>query len=388
MKKEIQDILDYVEHGQEITNLRELVKRLGKEEPTRLDEAIKRLLSLVQGVNMETQEYLGYYYLFLGCIYYEKGDYGSAIFNLQSAIPQLWESQQNKAVAHWLLSVNYADNNQFTKARGELQEALRLLTSNNRTSSYLAYKKSRHTSSIKEKIEAKLNSLLNKSLFDETPPNPRPKNKYPAQEPPEYDDSTAVHLHLNIKGTSTSNSEDEATKTPYKETRTDEGFLTIESIIYYDQNTGAHMSGEPANIDLNIIGNAEVRSIFFENREYTIHSLKKGLRELKILKNSKWNAVKVTGQSMNKMTGKVSIMHDDLVLYSSQQNAEENDIVVVQYPDPQTGQYMIIVKRYKKDRGVLKSETDQIGDEYQEIDIRKVGAKIIGVVYAVAKPRT
>ena len=78
----------------------------------------------------------GYYYLFLGCIYYEKGEYDNVISNLQRANPEMWESQINKALAHWLLGISYSHMKKYPRARKELKEALNILWVNTRINSY------------------------------------------------------------------------------------------------------------------------------------------------------------------------------------------------------------------------------------------------------------
>ena len=61
--------------------------------------------------------------------------------------------------------------------------------------------------------------------------------------------------------------------------------------------------------------------------------------------------------------------------------------MVGSFKDQQTTQSFLTVKRYRKNRKILKSETTEKGDEYNDIHLGdKNNAKIIGVIYAVAKP--
>lgn len=179
MKVEIKNILNYMEYGQvqDIQPLRERIENLNIENTNELQDAIDRLNFLIHHTTLKNQENLGYYYLFLGCVYQEKEELNSAASNLQRAIPELRGSHNNKVVAHYLLSENYSTTKQYIKAQGELHEALKLLPATKRTSSYLAYKQNQTQPTLKEKINKRLEDLRTKTLFDEPPPNPNPSPK-------------------------------------------------------------------------------------------------------------------------------------------------------------------------------------------------------------------
>ena len=85
---------------------------------------------------------------------------------------------------------------------------------------------------------------------------------------------------------------------------------------------------------------------------------------------------------MNNLKGKVSINNGDYVLFQKNPNADDNDIVIA----VDMHQHSTYVKRYKKSENMLHSETTENGPEYDAIDMAERGMKVMGIVYAVAKP--
>jgi hypothetical protein len=103
MNNEINAILQHLEtDDREISRLKNEILALDISRPTALESMIEYLYtSIDQGI--KKHDYVGYYYFFLSCIYYEKGEFVNATQDLESRIPQLWETDTNKSLAHWLL---------------------------------------------------------------------------------------------------------------------------------------------------------------------------------------------------------------------------------------------------------------------------------------------
>jgi tetratricopeptide (TPR) repeat protein len=159
MKAEIKEILDYMEVGEEILRLREQVKNLdAQEDPAALQGVMDSLHILA-----ETQDavHLGYYHLFLGCACHEQKEYREATTHLKQALLKLRGSKNNKAVAHWLLSTNYASSKEFDKARKELIKAERLSKA--------------RINAMQEKINFKIRDMFDDPIFAEVLPDPNPK---------------------------------------------------------------------------------------------------------------------------------------------------------------------------------------------------------------------
>lgn len=159
MKTEVKEILDYMEGGEEILRLRDQVKNLTAQMPATVQDTIDSLHVLISQVTAEDQERLGYYQLFLGCARHEQGDYPKATTHLKQALSKLRGSKNNKAVAHWLLSVNYTSSKEFDRARRELIKAERLLKA--------------RADALQEKISAKIREMFSDPIFAEVPPNPK-----------------------------------------------------------------------------------------------------------------------------------------------------------------------------------------------------------------------
>jgi tetratricopeptide (TPR) repeat protein len=99
----------------------------------------------------------------LGCIYYEKGEYDNVASSLQRANPELWKSQINKALAHWLLGINYSQMKEYPKAQEELKDALNILRVNTLTNSYLVEEQQQLKLRIRERITRAITNIDEKS---------------------------------------------------------------------------------------------------------------------------------------------------------------------------------------------------------------------------------
>jgi tetratricopeptide (TPR) repeat protein len=165
MKAELDIILRYLDHdNEEILNLRDFILELDilqQEEIENLIEYLKN--SIAQVNNIESHDYLGYYYFFLGSAYYEKGEYITVIESLESTISQLWEAQINKSLAYWLLGISCSHLNKYPEARGALQEALNILSVNTSTNSSHIQEQQQAKSAIRKRINQDVINLNNKS---------------------------------------------------------------------------------------------------------------------------------------------------------------------------------------------------------------------------------
>lgn len=161
MKTEIKEILDYMEGAEEILRLREQVKNLDAQNPEALQDMLDSLYALTSQVDVQDQQCLGCYDLFLGCVCHEQEDYPRAAVYLKQALPKLRGSKNNRAVAHWLLSVNYSSSKEYDKARKELIKAERLSKV--------------RINAMQEKVNAKIRDMFNDPIFDQVLPDPKLK---------------------------------------------------------------------------------------------------------------------------------------------------------------------------------------------------------------------
>ncbi|MBK8421461.1 S24 family peptidase [Candidatus Villigracilis saccharophilus] len=433
MKEEIIAIINKLECNENSSRLRAWAYNLSASRPDDLQSAINCLLDALQQTNIQSHSQKGFYYLFLGCAYYEQGDHPNSRDCLLQAINKLSDTEVNNPVAHWLLGVNYSKMKDFPSARRELENALQLLKTNTSLSTPRTEAKSRKKKELKLDIQETLEKFSNEPLFRvvDSPSaknNGASKKESPTGDTENVESKTSqenssarsspttqekekiiyqeTHTGRNVsfqfiqtitpasipsfQNTSTGKSIEshlENNKTsPFEETRTD-GYLSLQSLPVYEQMVAAGKSGKP-EIGLNITGAAEARIIFLNNQPHDVHPLKRTSNEIKIAsKEINWGWVKVAGHSMNNIANKTSIKNGDFVLILFVPAADENDIVLASFEDQQTTQSFLTVKRYRKDRQILKSETTEKGDEYNDIHLGdKNNAKIIGVIYAVAKP--
>jgi tetratricopeptide (TPR) repeat protein len=160
MKEEIDTILRHLdEYDEEILTLRDSILKLSVSQAESLDYKLQYLHDLRKQVNTKNHDFIGYYDLFLSCICYEKGEYSQVLDYLEGSVLQLWGSSINKSLAHWLLGLAYSQVNEYPKARGELQNALDILSINTRVSTLQIQTQNRRNLVIREKISNVLISL-------------------------------------------------------------------------------------------------------------------------------------------------------------------------------------------------------------------------------------
>ncbi len=181
MKEELDIILRYLDHDdEEILNLRDSILELDILQQDEIENLIEYLSnSIAQVNNIESHDYLGYYYFFLGSAYYEKGEYVTVIECLEGTISQLWEAQINKSLAYWLLGISYSHLNKYPKARGALQEALNILSTNTAINSSYVQEQQQLKSVIRKRINQALVNLNNKSTHYVPPSKSQESQKPP-----------------------------------------------------------------------------------------------------------------------------------------------------------------------------------------------------------------
>ncbi len=166
-----------------------------------------------------------------------------------------------------------------------------------------------------------------------------------------------------------------------------DGYMTFQTLPVYEQVVAASKSGKPV-INLNLVGYTEAQIIILDGLPHKVHPVKWTSNEIRIVTNDKkWGWVRIQGNSMNNIPNKTSIMNGDFVLLQFKQTVDDNDIVLASVEEAQTAQSFLTIKRYRKDKQILQSESTEKGKEYEDLtlgDENKI--KLIGIAYAVAKP--
>ncbi len=391
MKEDVNTVLSFIDTqcNEEIFRLREWLFSLSASRPNELSQAINNLSDTIKHVNAHDIQQMGTYYLFLGCIYYELGNYKMAIPCLDKAVNEIWGVQVNKALTHWLLGLCYRNTNQYLKAHQELEDATELLATNTSVNTFRLNSQNQKRQVIRQEIQSIHYQLLNDPLFPTEPPVPDQGADFAPKQKSTINEDDTSHKKTQV---------DIVTKTPLSEIQMGEntpkhgktpadGYILFQSLPIYGQVVAASKSGKP-EIDLHEIGFAEAQTLILDTVPHQIFPIKWTSNEIKIAANDKqWGWVKIQGKSMNKIQNKASILDGDFVLLLFTQNADDNDIVLASIEDVQTGQYFFTLKRYRKEMQILQSETTEKGKEYEDLilgDGNKI--KIIGIAYAVAKP--
>lgn len=422
MKEDIHTILGYLDlQGDErIVRLRKWVLSSWNTPSDELNQAIIKLRDETKQIDSQNYPYLGVYNLFLGCLYYEADDHQNAIHSLQNAINEIWRSEVNKSLTHWLLGLSYYQIEEYPKACEELIKALDLLATNTCVNTLRVNAENCNRMALRQKIQNDLNQLREGPLFRYAPPEPAQTDTRPQPEELPMERGNMEHdipkenfsyQEINTGGSVTfqfiqtilpaqtqsaekssadkpDNKSAEENNLPFEETRTD-GFLSFQSLPVYEQTSAASKYGKP-EIPLHEIGFAETQIIILENAPHRVHPLKTSSNEINIsVSGKKWGWVKVLGHSMNNINSianKTPICNGNFILVQFAQDGDENDIVLASFEDEHTSQPFLTVKRYRKDKQTLQSETTEAGPEYEEINLNENNARILGIVYAVAKP--
>jgi len=413
MKDEINTILNYLECEGEMFRLRNQLLPLSAFQPDELQRIIVQLVDVINQTNIQNHKYAGYYYLFLGCAYFEQDEYPKAVTSLQSAINELWGAQVNKALAHWMLGLCYSNMQEFPKARNELQEALQMLATQRGTNSLRAEREYHSRQTIRQNIKNAYERLFNEPLFRTVrPESTQSADRFRAQDPPEAQDDAApisitnenypfIHAPVTVTNenhpvnklsftppppdvkakTVTKKQEDETTENTTYETRTDDGgYLVIHSVPVYENFVYAGKSGKSEPV-LSSDRFAEFYQVNLDGVSHVFHSLKS--KRVNVIREGDWGWIKVKGKSMNGVE-KVPINNGDYVLFHKNSNAGDNDIVIAVNKDTHSTH----IKRLRKYENILYSETNETGPEYDPIDMKAKNMEIMGIVYAVAKPIT
>lgn len=436
MKDEVNNILKHLEYDEDILLLRNWLLFIDAGESNQMQQAVAKVLDAIKQVDILDIQKIGVYYLLLGCLCYEQSKHDKSVEYSHNAINKIWNSRINKSLAHWLLGLSYYNLNDFPKARRELQEALKLLTANTSVNTLRSNTESKARYEIREKIRNALERLFDEPLFRSIPPTPSKEVDPTSAKNPHSDQNIAdrektqakapfngsnetptngnyvyqeIHTGVNISfqvfpptpPASTQNYYSTFPQNPEPEVFPDdnkedilspvdmshgEGYITFLSLPVYEQKAAAGNLGEPA-WELNEMGFAETQSIIINNKQHKIYPIRNA-NEIKVTGMGKrWGWVQIQGYSMNNIKNHPPIMDGDFVLLQFAADADDNDIVLASFEDPQTAQKFLVIKRYRKTRQTLHSETTEKGKEYEDINLANVvNPKIIGIAFAVAKP--
>lgn len=425
MKDEINEILDLLETDRFSARLRALVRALNAEQGGEIDSMIAGLNSAVSQVELSDHDYLGIYYFFLGCCYWERNDHLRAIRALSAATAQMWNSVLNRALCHLLLGMIYSKIGNHSKARKEVNTFVKLYKRGYTTFVRQTGTKPYSRSQIEIRLKKRLKEIYGNPLFG-IERDVAPTNSYPLQDSQELADEPDILVRIPVSVSvenypvntvvnesnpinkvtndrrptdqrppphmhaGTPEAADAQSRPHYYETRSDQsGYIVIQDLPVYRQRVRASQSGK-AVIDESQ-NQAEIYQIVLEGKLHALYSLRPGNKRINVTRADKWGWMRVEGHSMNCLDTntlsdqKMSIDDGDYVLFRRQPVADDNDIVIVYRVDDQTAEGSMIVKRFKKSFMSLTSETTERGPEFDPIHIDKAKIAITGVVYAVAK---
>lgn len=397
MREEINEILPLLQITDEgISALRYELIPLTAEEPQSIKDEITRLNRLIPINSVNDDDVAGIYYFLIGCCFFELNELEQAAPSLNKAMLQVWVSEINRSLAHWMSGLIFTAKNKFDRASKEIITAHKLVEAKI-PSSVRIKNENVVRQEVRRVFENRIENLTNNPLLDKIEVATEEEKDYKTQETKEDSDKTPTVNVVNENYpvnklsfvVSAFRSEDEATTENVEEnkenvSRTDDsGFIYIQSIPVYKQEAQAGASGR-IELRRELSSYTEAEQVTLDGVLHNIYSLKIKQKGINITANGQWGWLKVKGKSMNK----VKIEDGNFVLFQYNQSAQDKDIVIACFPDKETTTTMVVIKQYKEANNTLVSQTLETSSEpdYQPIDIEKAGVQIIGVVYAVAKP--
>ncbi len=396
MREEINEILRMLQVDERISNLRDELLLLSVGNTQIIREEISKINRLIPTESYSDHDNAGLYHLLVGCCYFELNEFDQATKSLNKAIAQIWNSDVNKSLAHWLSGMIYTAARDFSRASNEIITAYKLIESKP-PSSVRIKNENMLRQEVRLVFDNRVARLEDNPLMSHIDSNLGQENNFRLQEKQDEEDKTPPVVVINenypvnklsvlVSGIS---HEDEAQKEKEEENKQNENrtddidadYIYIQSLPVYDQKARAGKSGEIELIQ-KPSSYTEAQQIIIEDMLHNVHSLRPGTKRINITTHTSWGWMGVSGKSMEK----ANIHEGDYILFQYNKNANDNDIVIAHYQDKKTTDSLVIVKRFNSIDNVLASDTDKKGDEYEDILIEETGAQIIGIVYAVAKP--
>lgn len=320
----------------------------------RVENAQALIAELEEQINSATRlqklEDTPYYYILLACCYLPLNNLQEAIHAAQQAIDKarLCDLGWLEAMAHWILSLIYRENDNTYMYRTELNEAReltqRILNAHQKKGQY---QKVDYCATIVEKIEeehAYATKDAKENIGTSTPAD-NPSRQRQKRQSGDYLTATWLPVYNGVQAGLS-------------------GVSWIEKIGYS-------------------IG---ISQIVIEDQHFNLFNLRKTSstdRQIRIRPGERAGFIKVIGNSMNACMP-TSIEENDYILFYKTQNATDGDIVIAFQLSPSSDP-AYIVKRYKAADKTLLSETNDTSQAYPPIKIGRQH-QILGVVIAVAKP--
>lgn len=397
MREEINEILRILQVDEKISKLKDELIPLGLGEPERIRDEISKINRLIPTESYSDHDNAGLRHLLVGCCHFELNEFDQATKSLNKAIAQIWNSDINKSLAHWLAGMIFTIARDFSRASSEIIVAYKLIETK-----FPSAARIKNENALRQEVRQVFDNRVERLVVEGTPlisnveANLEQENNFWLQEKQDEEDKTPPVVVINenypvnklsalVSGISSKSEaqEEEREKNKENENRTDDldaDYIYIQSLPVYDQKARAGKSGEIELIQ-KPSSYTEAQQIIIEDKLHNIHSLRPGTNRINITTHTSWGWMGVSGKSMKN----ANIHEGDYILFQYNKNATDNDIVIAHYQDKQTTDSLVAVKRFNKIDNILSSDTDEKGPDYDDIDIIEEGAQIIGIVYAVAK---
>ncbi len=394
MREEINEILRMLQVDEKISRLRDELYPLSIGEPQMIREEISKINRLIPTESYSDHDNAGLRHMLAGCCHFELNEFEQATKSLNKAIAQIWNSDINKSLAHWLAGMIFTTARDFSKASNEIIAAYKLVETKFPSAARIKNENILRQE-IRQIFDNRIDRLEDTPLISNVEANLDQENNFRLQEKQGEDDKTSpvVVINENYPMNKLSvlvpsvSSEDEAQERDQEENkgnenRTDDSdFIYIQSLPVYNQKARAGKSGE-IELTPKPRSYAEAQQIIIDDKLHNIHSLKSGTHRINITANASWGWMGVIGHSMEK----ANIQEGDYILFQYTNIANDNDVVIAHYQEKTSTTSQVIVKRYNKIDSMLTSETDKKGEDYDDMDIEEMGVQIIGAAYAIAKP--
>jgi hypothetical protein len=277
------------------------------------------------------------------------------------------EKDWQRAISSWFHGLLLCEQEQYDSAKAKIDKAIKLISELAKEKKRLGaggYEESKHMRGVIEVVEANRNQI--EELRVSAPKNNPTINVTKELADQDQKKKVLPKSSANIP----------------LERKQDSNYISIPWLPIF-QSVSAGPNGivimdapSTADVTLSVIDIYDV--------PYDIYPIKKMDYQVTLNHVFTYGLVKVEGNNMSN-SQPININNSDYVLFSKQQNPEDNDIVIASRKTS-SGDFVYTINRYKKKEELLISESldKDNSDEYLPIKFSQ-NYQILGVVIAVAK---
>ena len=116
MRQEINEIMEMLQINERLSGVRQRLLLLDSGNSQRIRDEITGINRLIPTESVSDNDDVGMRFLLVGCCYFELNELDLASQSLDRAMMEIWASDINKSLAHWLTGLIQNARRNFTRA--------------------------------------------------------------------------------------------------------------------------------------------------------------------------------------------------------------------------------------------------------------------------------